>query len=84
MVNDKAIVIKNLQNYMDTYEYTWEKPGIYEVVFVGTNSDYISATSEIKTITVYHRKVLIKENTTVTLFLRFHVTAVHYTTPRRT
>lgn len=52
VANDKAVVIKNLQNYMHTYEYVWEKPGTYEVVFVGTNSDYLSATSEIKTITV--------------------------------
>ena len=52
VANDKAVVIKNLQNYMQTYEYVWEKPGTYEVVFVGTNSDYLSATSEVKTITL--------------------------------
>ena len=52
VANDKAVVIKNLQNYMHTYEYVWEKPGTYEVVFVGTNSDYLSATSEIKTMTL--------------------------------
>ena len=33
-------------------EHYREKPGTYEVVFVGTNSDYLSATSEIKTITL--------------------------------
>ena len=49
---DKAVVIKNLQNYMTTYEYIWNEPGTYEVVFVGTNSDYLSATSEVKTVTV--------------------------------
>ena len=37
---------------MNSYEYVWEKPGTYEVVFVGTNTDYMSATSEIKTVTV--------------------------------
>ena len=52
VANDKAVVIKNLQNYMDSYEYTWEKPGTYEVVFVGTNSDYLSATEEVKTLTI--------------------------------
>lgn len=52
VANDKAVVIKNLQNYMHTYEYVWEKPGTYEVVFVGSNTDYISSTSEIKTLTV--------------------------------
>ena len=52
VANDKAVVIKNLQNYMTTYEYVWNEPGTYEVVFVGTNSDYLSATSEVKTVTV--------------------------------
>ena len=50
--NDNGTVIKNIQNYMHTYEYVWEKPGTYEVAFVGTNSDYLSATSETKIITV--------------------------------
>ena len=52
VANDKAVVIKNLQNYMTTYEYVWNEPGTYEVVFVGTNSDYLNATSEVKTVTV--------------------------------
>lgn len=42
VANDKAVVIKNLQNYMHTYE----------VVFVGSNTDYISSTSEVKTMTI--------------------------------
>jgi hypothetical protein len=52
VANDKSVVIKNLQNYMDTYEYVWNEPGTYEVVFVGTNSDYLNATSEVRKLTV--------------------------------
>lgn len=52
VANDKAVLIKNLQNYMTTYEYVWNEPGTYEVVFVGTNSDYLSATSQVKTLRV--------------------------------
>lgn len=52
VANDKSVVIKNLQNYMNTYEYVWNKPGTYEVVFVGTNSDYLSATAQVKTVTI--------------------------------
>ena len=37
--NDKAIVIKNMQNYLHSYSYTFEKPGIYTVTFVGVNSN---------------------------------------------
>lgn len=36
VANDKGIVIKNMQNYLRTYEYTWQTPGTYKVVFVGT------------------------------------------------
>ena len=49
---DKATVIKNMQNYMTTYEYTWTKPGTYNVTFVGTNESYVNATSQIKEMTV--------------------------------
>lgn len=48
VANDKAIVIKNIQNYMHTYEYVWEEPGNYTVTFVGTNSNYMSSSEEIK------------------------------------
>ena len=52
VANDKATVIKNMQNYMTTYEYTWTKPGTYNVTFVGTNESYVNATSQIKEMTV--------------------------------
>lgn len=31
---DTGFVVKNLQNDVDSFEYRWEKPGIYKVVFV--------------------------------------------------
>ena len=52
VANDKAVVIKNLQNYMNTYEYVWEKPGTYKVTFVGTNSNYMGSTQEVKEMTI--------------------------------
>lgn len=52
VANDKAVVIKNLQNYMDTYEYVWNEPGTYNVTFVGTNSNYMNATQEVKEMTI--------------------------------
>ena len=57
VANDKATVIKNVQNYMPSYEYTWEKPGTYNVTFVGTNESYAHATSQIR-----EMKVTIVEN----------------------
>lgn len=44
---DKGVVIKNLQNYLHTYEYTWNEPGTYEVVFVGRNENYASASEQV-------------------------------------
>lgn len=48
VANDKGTVIKNIQNYLHTYEYVWNEPGTYDVTFVGTNSNYISSSQEIK------------------------------------
>lgn len=52
VANDKGDVVKNLQNYKDSHEYVWEQPGTYEVTFVGTNSNYLGFSEEIKEITV--------------------------------
>ncbi|MGM9791112.1 MAG: DUF5017 domain-containing protein [Candidatus Cryptobacteroides sp.] len=41
VANDKAVVIKNLQNYLHSYEYVFEEPGTYEVTFVGSNENYL-------------------------------------------
>lgn len=50
--NDKGTVIKNMQNYMTSYSYTYEKPGTYQAVFVGRNSNYIGASEEIRQLQV--------------------------------
>ena len=47
VANDKGTVIKNLQNYLHTYEYTWTKPGTYKVTFVGRNENYAASSEEI-------------------------------------
>ena len=52
VANDKATVIKNMQNYMTSYEYTWNKPGTYNVTFVGSNSSYRHETEQKKDLTV--------------------------------
>ncbi|MGM9747501.1 MAG: DUF5017 domain-containing protein [Candidatus Cryptobacteroides sp.] len=41
VANDKAVVIKNVQNYMHSYEYVFEEPGTYEVVLVGSIESYL-------------------------------------------
>lgn len=46
VANDKGTVIKNLQNYLYEYEYVWDEPGTYHVVFVGRNENYLSASEE--------------------------------------
>ena len=57
--NDKGIVIKNLQNYLRSYEYTWTEPGTYTVTFVGRNENYAAASEEVieYTITILDKPV---------------------------
>lgn len=52
VANDKGTVIKNLQNYLHEYVYTWDKPGTYEVVFVGRNENYAAASEQIHRFTI--------------------------------
>lgn len=49
---DKGVVIKNLQNYLHTYEYTWTKPGTYKVTFVGRNENYASSSEQVVEYTI--------------------------------
>ena len=58
VANDKGVAIKNLQNYLHTFEYTWTEPGTYTVTFVGTNSNYAGASQDVKemTITIFDNK----------------------------
>ena len=50
--NDKGLVIKNTQNYMNSYEYVWDEPGTYEVAFVITNSNYAGSFEMVKKMNV--------------------------------
>ena len=52
VANDKGIVIKNLQNYLHSYEYVWNEPGTYKVVFVGRNENYASASEQVYEYTI--------------------------------
>ena len=52
VANDKAVVIKNLQNYIHTYEYIWEEPGTYFITFVGTNSNFMAESCLTKEMTI--------------------------------
>ncbi|MGN0191176.1 MAG: DUF5017 domain-containing protein [Candidatus Cryptobacteroides sp.] len=52
VANDKGTVIKNLQNYLHTFEYTWEEPGTYTVTFVGTNANYLASSQKVCEMTV--------------------------------
>lgn len=50
--NDKGQVIKNLQNYLHSFEYTWNEPGTYTVTFAGSNSNYAGSSHKETEITV--------------------------------
>ena len=52
VANDKAVVIKNQQNYLTSYSYVWNEPGTYKVTFVGTNSNYMDSSMEVKEMTI--------------------------------
>lgn len=49
---DEGVVVKNLQNYVPSYEYTFSEPGTYTVTFVGVNENYIDASELVKELTV--------------------------------
>jgi hypothetical protein len=50
--NDQGNVIKNLQNYMGNYEYTYSKPGTYTATFVGINSNYKGSSKDVKEVKI--------------------------------
>lgn len=52
VANDTGTIVKNLQNYMTTYSYTWSEPGTYHVVFVGRNYNYVGSSELVKELTV--------------------------------
>ena len=52
VANDKGTVIKNLQNYLHSFEYTWNEPGTYTVTFVGTNANFAASSQKIYEMTI--------------------------------
>ena len=52
VVNDKGTVIKNLQNYLHSFEYTWDEPGTYTVTFVGINANVAATSRQIHEMTI--------------------------------
>ena len=46
--NDKGSVIKNLQNWMDSYEYVYEEPGNYTATFVCVNANCLGSSEQVK------------------------------------
>lgn len=48
----EGTVIKNIQNYLPTYEYTWTEPGTYKVSFVGTNCNYLDYGKQVHEMTI--------------------------------
>ena len=50
--NDQGLLIKNQQNYLPSFSYTWDKAGTYKVVFVGTNSNIADSSMMLHEFTV--------------------------------
>ena len=49
---DTGVAIKNVQNYLPNYSYVYEEPGTYIATFVGTNSNYMGSSEEVRQIQV--------------------------------
>ena len=45
--SDTGTVIKDMQNYMSSFEYTWDEPGTYKASFVGINANYAGSSKEV-------------------------------------
>ncbi len=45
--NDRGSVIKNVENYLHSFEYTWDEPGTYVVTFVGRSANYSGASEKV-------------------------------------
>lgn len=50
--SDSGMVIKNLQNYMSSYEYVFNEPGTYKVTFVGINKNIGGSDKVVKEMTI--------------------------------
>lgn len=52
VANDKGSVVKNIENYLHTFEYTWDEPGTYVVTFVGRSANYSGASETVRTMNI--------------------------------
>lgn len=52
VANDTPKVLKNLQNYMNSFEYVYAKPGTYNITFIGINSNYQDVSKKVQQMTV--------------------------------
>ena len=52
MEADKSLTVKNIQNSIQSYSYTYETAGTYTATFVGTNTDYLGSSEEVKSLQV--------------------------------
>ena len=50
VANDKGVAIKNLQNYMGSYEYVYAEPGNYTLTFVCINHNYAGYSQSVQSI----------------------------------
>ena len=48
IANDKGITVKNTQNTVTSYQYTWDEPGTYEVAFLVTNANHTGTSQIVK------------------------------------
>lgn len=46
--NDKGLVVKNMQNYVKSFQYIYMQPGTYTATIVGTNRNYKGSSSEVR------------------------------------
>lgn len=52
VAHDEAVVVKNIENYLPSYEYTYTKGGTYEAVFVGSNATSTASSRQVQRVTV--------------------------------
>ncbi|MCM1178092.1 MAG: DUF5017 domain-containing protein [Clostridium sp.] len=50
---DAGTVVKNLQNMMTSYEYTYDEPGNYAATFCGVNANYLYTDMDVQQVKVF-------------------------------
>lgn len=49
---DKGTVVKTIENYLHSFEYTWTEPGTYTVTFVGRSANYSGESESVRTMNI--------------------------------